>query len=614
MSGVTALPGAQALAELGPPLALAMLRGGIVLLLALLACRALRQRPAGWRHTVLVSALAVQGALLGQALLAPEWRWRVLPFTAAAWDAPTARAGAEPGLADGPAAAPGIAPGALPAASSQSAAPAVSRFWLLVSAVWLAGALVMVARTAAGLWLVHGMVKRATQLRGPRWARLAELGRRRFAIRRPVHLLVSDAVETPVTCGVLRPRILLPPAAQHWSLARCRVVVFHEAAHIAGLDVVAQLMAHLVSALCWINPLVGLVCRAAENERERAADAAVIAAGVRPSSYARHVAEVVRHARRPDPRLALALGPGATPLERRLGEVLGLDRARAAAGRVPLGSSAALAAVCVPLALAAPAAAAVERGPVARVAASGCDYAGGRHLNRTRPAPDGRQVWDVAWAGEGCEVSWRIVGSARLNAVTGAVVLPHPADSVELAVDSRSAPLRIRIRREGGGTVYEVVTASGPRASGQPPAGLRDLVVELDRHTAFAVEYRLPPIARAGGLPAVLREVRAMQGDHAAGVYLARAVELLAPPERDVLAVLAAAQAHVANDYVLGQLLTLLAERYDLRDATIQEEFLRTAERLDARAAREDAVAALRGGRSLAPGIEAEADRIATGR
>jgi hypothetical protein len=184
-----------------------------------------------------------------------------------------------------------------------------------------------------------------------------------------------------------------------------------------------------------------------------------------------------------------------------------------------------------------------------------------------------------------------------------------------MAVDGRSGPLRIRVRREGRGTVYEFMTASGPARPGrEAPAGLRDLVVELDRHTAFAVEARLPAMTRAGGLPAVLREVRAMQGDHAAGVYLARAVELLAPPEREVWAVLAAARAHVANDYVLGQLLALLADRYDQRDPGIQEEFLRTADRLGARAAREDAVAALRGGRSLAPRIEAEASRVAAGR
>lgn len=607
----------HALAALGPSLALAMLRGAAVLLLALLARRALPRSAAALRQAVLVSALAAQGALLAHALLAPEWRWRVLPL-AGGWQAEPAGLTGAPGPLRGPDGPEVVLRSAPSPATPLPSVPAGARLWLVASAVWLAGAVAMLARTAAGIWTVHGIVRGAERLTGGRWERLGALGRRRFSIRRPVHVLVSDAVETPVTCGVLRPRILLPPSSRNWSLARCRVVVFHECAHVAGLDAAAQLVGHLVTALCWINPLAHMVARAAEEERERAADAAVIAAGVRPSSYARHVVEVVRHARRRDPRLAVALGPGGSPLERRLREVLAMNPGGAAARRVPPGTSAALAALCVPLALVAPATGgdAVERGSVAvRLGASGCDYTGGMHLNRSRSTADGRPVWDAAWTGDGCEVRWRAVGSARPDPAGGAVALATASDSLELVVTGGSRPLRLRVHRESRGTVYDVVTAdAGAWRSDRPPAGLRDLVVELDRHTAFAVEERLPAIARSGGLPAVMREAAAMQGDHAAAVYLARAVELLAPPEREIRAVLAAARTHASNDYELGRLLGLVAARYGLRDEPDQEEFLRVAARLDARAAREDAIAALRRGRRLAPRLESVANTILAGR
>ena len=76
----------------------------------------------------------------------------------------------------------------------------------------------------------------------------------------------------PMVCGVWRPQIVMPRSAADWSDARCRVVVLHELAHIKRRDCLTQVVAQMVCATYWFNPIVWLAARRLRAERERACD------------------------------------------------------------------------------------------------------------------------------------------------------------------------------------------------------------------------------------------------------------------------------------------------------------------------------------------------------
>ena len=90
----------------------------------------------------------------------------------------------------------------------------------------------------------------------------------------------------PLTFGLLRRRILLPANCEDWTALRRRSVLLHELGHLQRRDLDAQLFATIVAALWWFQPLCWVTRWNLRRESERACDALVLAAGLRPSDYA----------------------------------------------------------------------------------------------------------------------------------------------------------------------------------------------------------------------------------------------------------------------------------------------------------------------------------------
>jgi hypothetical protein len=139
-------------------------------------------------------------------------------------------------------------------------APPPATAWLV--AIWLAGALALGVRIVASHRRVRRIARSGTAF-GPG--------------------LVCAGIESPALYGKT---VLLPVAARTWPASQLELVALHEQAHAKRHDPLAQLVAEVACAVHWMNPLAWLAARRLRIERELAADDAVLAAGVRASSYA----------------------------------------------------------------------------------------------------------------------------------------------------------------------------------------------------------------------------------------------------------------------------------------------------------------------------------------
>ena len=133
------------------------------------------------------------------------------------------------------------------------------------------------------------LVRGATPIRDPDWIRSTVTLRHRLRVRAATRILSSAQVPTPMTGGPLRPVILLPASAESWTSGRREVVVSHELVHVRRRDALWRLVGGAVVALYWFHPLIWLASRLAAAARERSCDEEVLALGVRPSAYARHL-------------------------------------------------------------------------------------------------------------------------------------------------------------------------------------------------------------------------------------------------------------------------------------------------------------------------------------
>ena len=155
-------------------------------------------------------------------------------------------------------------------------------------ALWLAGALVFVAKAA-----ISGA--RLRRLRaGARCVSLADLDCDECdceALRTgKARLALSDEIRSPILLGVLRPMIVFPADIAGWtSPMERRAMLRHELAHVARRDHYVNLFQTVLGAVFFFHPLARYACRQLTLEREMACDDHVVGAGVEAEAYAESI-------------------------------------------------------------------------------------------------------------------------------------------------------------------------------------------------------------------------------------------------------------------------------------------------------------------------------------
>ncbi len=107
----------------------------------------------------------------------------------------------------------------------------------------------------------------------------------------------SARCRVPLTVGLIRPRILLPPESEHWPLEKLDAVLDHEKEHVRRRDPLFEWVAMLNRCIYWFHPLAWWLRRRLSTLAEQACDEAVLARGHEPGIYAELLVELARSAK-----------------------------------------------------------------------------------------------------------------------------------------------------------------------------------------------------------------------------------------------------------------------------------------------------------------------------
>ncbi|MGD9252907.1 MAG: M56 family metallopeptidase [Holophagae bacterium] len=271
---------------------------------------------AGWLEVLLANSLLVVVVFVVVSVLARLARKLAAGVGVALWGLVFARLVLPPGFSHplsamglaerlveaGPAAAAtGLAAAAGGAGFDEGFAAAslgggtVAALWpLVVTAAWFVGALTVVLRYRSRLRGYLRVVEHAERVRSPEVASLVKRWRSALKVRRNVRVVASASGYGPFTLGVFRPVIYLPASVLEDPSSR-EPAIAHEMVHVARLDALWLLLQHCLQAVYFFHPLVWVSGARLTEERERLADATVLAAGeLRARDYALGLLRVVR--------------------------------------------------------------------------------------------------------------------------------------------------------------------------------------------------------------------------------------------------------------------------------------------------------------------------------
>lgn len=197
--------------------------------------------------------------------------------------------------------------------------------WLV--GLWLCGVLALAIRSLRQWARLSKLVAGATPLPAHWTGRLVWLSER-FDVSRPIRLLSSALVPTPMLVGWIRPAILLP-ASMITGLApdQLELVIAHELGHVRRLDYLVNLIQVVIETVLFYHPVVHWVSRDARNAREECCDDLVLqVARGDPLVYARTLADL-EEMRQDLAVAAPALGIGGGVLLNRVRRIVGVSEA-----------------------------------------------------------------------------------------------------------------------------------------------------------------------------------------------------------------------------------------------------------------------------------------------
>lgn len=205
--------------------------------------------------------------------------------------------------------------GALP---GRKGSPGLESLVAWLPGIWIIGSLGTLALLATGLIGVERLRRSSLVLdAGPIAGRCRELARA-LGIARRVGVAVCDRLAAPILVGVIRPMILIPPAAlSGWSVEQVEMALLHELAHLRRRDNLVNLLQRIVESMVFFHPVTWWLSAWVRLEREHCCDRLVVERTGRPCEYARMLASLAGSGRpRQQPAPAMAERPLMTRIRR----------------------------------------------------------------------------------------------------------------------------------------------------------------------------------------------------------------------------------------------------------------------------------------------------------
>jgi beta-lactamase regulating signal transducer with metallopeptidase domain len=147
------------------------------------------------------------------------------------------------------------------------------RLWIVFVAVWATGAVLRSFGLVRSLRTLRRIVRDSQLVTVARVVNTADSVRAQLNLKRPIAVIESDAIQSPVAPGLVGSCVLFPVGLpSRLSDADLRAVLFHEGAHLKRRDHFAVLAQEVLASSLWWNPVVHLFNGELTRAREDVCD------------------------------------------------------------------------------------------------------------------------------------------------------------------------------------------------------------------------------------------------------------------------------------------------------------------------------------------------------
>lgn len=148
---------------------------------------------------------------------------------------------------------------------------------VILLVLWLGGAAVMLILTLHSSLKIKQLISSALPVQNPQVKGIIADCSTILNLKKEIPVLSCAYLQSPVSVGLLHPRILLPiQIISDFNEKEIRFILLHELQHYRYRDIFVNYLMCLAKILYWFQPLVWLGLKEMRNDRELACDASVL--------------------------------------------------------------------------------------------------------------------------------------------------------------------------------------------------------------------------------------------------------------------------------------------------------------------------------------------------
>ena len=143
----------------------------------------------------------------------------------------------------------------------------------LIVTIWIMGVAIFILKLLGGVSYIYYLKSRMNFPTDEYWESMMHRLAHQAGISKPIQLVESAMVRTPMVVGHLKPLILFPLGViNRLSPQEVEAILAHEIAHVMRHDYVFNILQSVVEALFYYHPAVWWLSSQIRNERESACD------------------------------------------------------------------------------------------------------------------------------------------------------------------------------------------------------------------------------------------------------------------------------------------------------------------------------------------------------
>jgi beta-lactamase regulating signal transducer with metallopeptidase domain len=177
----------------------------------------------------------------------------------------------------------------------------------MIVTVWLCGLAFFMLRMMGGLAYIRQLRYQGIQPVQEEWEEMLRELAQKLKIQRPVAILESLRIQSPVVIGHFKPLVLVPVGLlTGLSIDQVEAILAHELAHVYRRDYLLNLLQTLIEALFYFNPGVWWISSCIRIEREHCCDDIAVAVCQNNLEYAKALVSIKEMKQGFTPQLAMA--------------------------------------------------------------------------------------------------------------------------------------------------------------------------------------------------------------------------------------------------------------------------------------------------------------------